>query len=581
MKTILRLLGFLKPYGKEVAISILIGTATICTGIGMMGTSAYLISMAALHPSIADLQVAIVGVRFFGISRGVFRYLERLVSHSVNLKVLTRLRIWFYENIERQTFSSLQMDRGGELLNRVMADLEVLENFFVRVVSPIIVALIITIGMSFFIGGYFFEIGIILAIGMIVNGLVLPTASILLTRKRGAQLQRARAELSADMLEYFQGIEDLLAAGAEARWSKKLEEDSHRVGGHQLYYGFLTGLNDGLTLLVMNLTVLFVLWAAIPRVTGGQMSGVLLAVVSLLTIASFEATNNLPQAAQNLSASIASARRLFSIVERAHSTTSNKPVIPPAILQSARKVEIDNLEFAYSEEEGQVIQQLSLAIEKNKVTALVGPSGAGKTTLINLLMQFVQYDKGSIKVDGLELTEYEADSTRKLFSVVSQNSFLFADSLRNNLLLARTGATDKQLITAIETAELREWFDSLPYGLDTWLGEQGARLSGGEVQRLAIARALLQNTPFILMDEPSGHLDPDNEKKILNTLFTLFKEKGVLLITHRLVGLDRVDEIVFLSNGKVVERGSEEELLARNGPFKRYYQLLVNQIPQN
>jgi ATP-binding cassette subfamily C protein CydC len=581
MKTILRLLGFLKPYWKEVALSILIGTATICTGIGMMGTSAYLISMAALHPSIADLQVAIVGVRFFGISRGVFRYLERLVSHSVNLKVLTRLRVWFYENVEKRTPFGLQMDRGGELLNRVMADLEVLENFFVRVVSPIVVALIITTGMSFFIGGYFFEIGIILAIGMTVNGLVLPAASILLTRKRGDQLQRARADLSADMLEYFQGIEDLLAAGAESRWYEKLEEGSNRVGAHQRYYGFLTGLNDGLTLLVVNLTLLFVLLAAIPRVTGGQMSGVSLAVVSLLTIASFEATNNLPQAAQNLTASIASARRLFSIVAGSYSKAGQKPLFPQSVLQNVHKIEISELEFAYSEEEEQVIHPLNLTIVKNKVTALVGPSGAGKSTLINLLLQFIHYDKGSIKVDGLELAEYEADSTRKLFSVVSQNSFLFADSLRNNLLLACPEATDEQLISAVEAAEMREWFDTLPYGLDTWLGEQGARLSGGEVQRLAIARALLQNAPFILLDEPSGHLDTENEKKIMHTLFDLFKEKGVLLITHRLISLDRVDEIIFLSNGRVVERGSETELLARNGAYKRYSQYLGNQIPQD
>jgi len=580
MKTILRLLEFLKPYWREVALSILIGTATICTGIGMMGTSAYLISMAALHPSIADLQVAIVGVRFFGISRGVFRYLERLVSHSVNLKVLTRLRVWFYENIETKAPSDLQMDRGGELLNRVMADLEVLENFFIRVVSPIIVALIITIGMSFFIGGYFIEIGTILAIGMTINGLVLPSLSILMTRTRGDQLQRARADLSADMLEYFQGLEDLLAAEAESSWYDKLEVGSKNVGIHQLYYGLLTGINDGLTLFVVNMTLLAVLWVAIPRVTGGLMSGVTLAVVSLLTIASFEATNNLPQAAQNLTASVASAKRLFSLVSGDLEAVRYKPQFPQLVLQNARAVEINGLEFAYSEEEGQVLQQLDLTIEKNKVTALVGPSGAGKSTLINLLLQFNQYTQGSIKIDGLELTEYNADSTRKLFSVISENSFLFADSLRNNLLLACPGASDEQLFSVIEAAELKEWLSALPYGLDTWLGEQGSIMSGGEVQRLAIARALLQNSPFILLDEPTGHLDADTEKKILLTLFTLFKEKGVLLITHRLVYLDKVDEIVFLSHGRVIERGSESELISLNGAYKRYYQLVGNQIPQ-
>jgi ATP-binding cassette subfamily C protein CydC len=322
MRILFRLLSFLKPFTKEIGLSVLIGVATIGAGIGMLGTSAYLISMAALHPSIADLQVAIVGVRFFGISRGVFRYLERLVSHSVNLKVLARLRVWFYEGAEKIAPAGLQNQRGGELLNGVMADLETLENFYVRVVSPILVAFIITIGMSFFLSGYFLPLGLILASGMVLNGVVLPALSIGLTRKTGTQLQQTRAALSAEMLETFQGIEDLQASGAETYWQQKVERASQNVGRIQIYYGFLSGFNNGLTFLVANLTVFVILLYAIPQVNLGGMSGVSLAVVSLLTMASFEATNSLPQAAQNLTASLASAKKLFDLVNHRMTTTN-------------------------------------------------------------------------------------------------------------------------------------------------------------------------------------------------------------------------------------------------------------------
>jgi ATP-binding cassette subfamily C protein CydC len=580
MKVLLRLLSFLKPFFKEVSLSVLIGVATIGAGIGMLGTSAFLISTAALHPSIADIQVAIVGVRFFGISRGIFRYLERLVSHSVNLKVLTRLRIWFYEGAEKAAPAGMQTVRGGDLLNRVMADLETLENFYVRVVSPILVAFIVTVGMSLFLGGYFFPLGMILAAGMIMNGLVLPAFSILFTRKTGSQMQRTRAALSADMLETFQGLEDLQAAGAEKRWLQKVEIGSQKVGKIQQYYGFLSGLNNGLVLLVANLTLLCILIAAIPQVSAGEMSGVSLAVVSLLTMASFEATNNLPQAAQNLTASIASALRLFELVipQQQNRASALALALAESTIQDARKVEIRCLSFQYPGSERETLHDINLTINKGQITALVGPSGSGKTSLLNILMRFWDYSAGEILVEGDDLREFTPISTRKLFGVISQSSYFFAETIRQNLLLANENASDEQLIEAIKKAELAQWFAALPEGLDTWLGEQGMRMSGGEAQRLAIARVLLQETPFILLDEPTSHLDPDTEKNVLATLFKLFSDSGVLLITHHLVMLDQVNEIVYLSDGKVVERGEQAELIKKEGYFYRYWQLQQNSL---
>lgn len=580
MKTIWRLLSFLKPFAREVALSVLIGVATIGAGIGMLGTSAFLIATAALHPSIADLEVAIVGVRFFGISRGVFRYLERLVSHSVNLKVLSRLRVWFYQSAERIAPAGLQGERGGELLNRVMADLETLENFYVRVVSPILVAFIITLGMSLFLGGYFLPLGILLACGMTLNGLILPALSIWMTRRSGEALQKARAALSADMLETFQGLEDLQAANGETRWMEKVQRGSEQVGRLQNYYGLLGGLNNGLSLLAVNLTLLAVMVVAIPQVSTGVLSGVSLAVVSLLTMASFEATNSLPQAAQNLTASIASAKRLFALVEGPSEVQDDEalPDLPGAILPTAKKLEVLNLQFAYDRAGEPVLQNVSLNLERGKLTALVGPSGAGKTSLMNLLLGFWHPSAGEMLLDGRELQGYSAESRRRLFGVISQTNYFFAETLRENLLYAKNDASEAELIAALQTAELGEWYAGLPEGLETWLGEQGARMSGGEAQRLAVARVLLQETPFILLDEPTANLDPDTERKLLATLFRLFREKGVLMITHRLVMLDRADEILFLSGGEIIEAGREKELLAKPGAYRRFWQMQQNRV---
>ena len=573
MKEFMRLLSFLKPFFKEVSLSVLIGVATIGAGVGMLGTSAFLISSAALHPSIADLQVAIVGVRFFGISRGVFRYLERLVSHSVNLRVLTRLRVWFYEGAEKVAPAGLRSERGGDLLSRVMADLETLENFYVRVVSPILVAVIVTVGLSIFVGGYLLPLGFILAAGMSVNGLVLPAFSIFLTRRTGTRLQQERASLSADMLETFQGLEELQAAGAGQRWLARVESDSQQVGKTQKYYGFLTGLNNGLVLLVANLTLLAVLIAAIPQVSAGEVSGVSLAVVSLVTMAGFEATNNLPQAAQNLTASIASARRLFEIILPGQQIREELPTFAELLIKDAKHVEIRNLSFEYPESNRKVLQNINLSIRRGNITALVGPSGAGKTSLVNVLLRFWDPASGKILLDGQNFQQYPAESTRKLFGVISQSSYFFAENLRQNLLLAREDATDEMLMEVIQKAELGEWLHTLPDGLGTWLGEQGIRMSGGEAQRLAIARVLLQDNPFILLDEPMSHLDVETEKNALKTIFRVFSDRGILLITHHLIMLDQAEEIIYLADGKVVERGKQAELLKNGNYFKQFWQL--------
>jgi ATP-binding cassette, subfamily C, bacterial CydC len=569
MKVILRLLGFLRGFTGEVLLSILTGIATISAGIGMLGTSAYLIASAALHPSIADLQVAIVGVRFFGISRSVFRYLERLVSHSVNLRVLSNIRSWFYRKIEPLAPAGLQDFHSGDLLNRVMADLETLQDFYVRVVSPLVVAVVVTAGMIAILGAYDPLLGGVLLVGMFLNGFVNPTLFILLSRTRGEKLLEARSELSMLTLEFFQGLEDLQAVGATEIWQAKIDRANKAYARLQSQNGFITGLNEGLILLVSNGTVFAVLLVGISLVNVGTITGVSMAVVTLLAMASFEAVNPLPLAAQNLMSSHAAAKRLFEVVDGKVGTIDLSHDL--AVPLKVRGLDVRAVTFAYPGSERPVLEGVSLIVRPGEKVALVGPSGAGKTTLIELLLGFWKPQRGEINFDMID--NQLANDRGPSFGVISQNAHIFSETLRENLLLANPKASEAEMLDALTKVDLRDWYATLPDGLDTWLGERGSQMSGGERQRLALARVILQDAPFVLLDEPTTQLDPLTARSVMASIFLLLDKKSLLLVTHQLELIKKADRIYFIDGGRIRESGTWSELLTRQGDLANFHRL--------
>lgn len=577
MKITWRLLSFLKPFTGWVLLSILISAATIASGIGLLGTSAYLISRAALHPSIADLQVAIVGVRFFGISRGIFRYLERLTSHTVNFHLLARLRVWVYQVVEPLVPANTPGISSGDLLNRVISDVDTLENFYVRVVSPYTAAGLTIIGMGWFIGRIDPTLGMVLVTGMLFCGLLIPLAALWLGRKPGQAIIAARAGWSAKFIESVQGIGDLTAFNRISDTIRDLDlfnRQIHTAQVHQVRGGAWVNASNNL---LTSLTVAAVLWLAVPLVTNGALEGFLLPVLIMLVLASFEAVTPLAQAAHVHSATQQAGARLFELEKITPAVTN--PQTPLTIKDQPHIVDMRKLKFEYLAGEPAVLRGIDLTLEPGKKTAVVGPSGAGKSTISNLLLRLWDYDQGEILFDGIDHRLYCAEEIRRHFTVISQTTYIFNTSVRQNLRLAGPESGDDDFLHVLQQSGLDEWLEASPDGLDTWVGEHGIRLSGGERQRLAIARALLRDTPFVILDEPTANLDAVTEAGLVDRLHTLLKNKSVLWITHRLVGMERMDEILVLDDGKIIERGSHALLIKTGGLYTRLWQYQNSMLP--
>ncbi|GAP11311.1 thiol reductant ABC exporter, CydC subunit [Bellilinea caldifistulae] len=583
MRAILRLLGFLKPFWGWVTLSVLLNAATVFAGVGLLGTSADLIARAALQPGIAPLQVSIVGVRFFGISRAVLRYLERLVSHSVNFRLLAQLRVWFYRRLEPLVPARLQDYRSGDVLQRAIGDIETLENFYVRVIAPPLSAILVTVGMGWFVGLVDWRLGMVLAGGLLTGGGGLSLLAYWIGQKWGGVYVQQRALLNAEMVGIIQGLADIVAYSQEGRIKGDVEFSLTAVSRIQRHMVLGSGLVNGLMTFLSNFTLVLVLWLAIPLVNAGALEGYRLAVLAVLTLASFEAVNSLPQAAQLLSGNLESAKRLFEISDQ--SPAVNDPIDPqgtPAV--EYPRLEVNKLTFTYPELTLPALRGIDFWLSPGRKIAVVGESGAGKSTLIQLLLRFWDYDEGEIRLNGVGYQHLDSTHIRGYFGVVSATPYLFSATVRQNLLIARPDASDEALYHAIQTAGLTEWLKALPDGLESWVGEHGQFLSGGERQRLAVARALLSQAPFILLDEPTAGLDSLNEIQLIRTIFDLFREQGVLWITHRLIEMDQMDEILVLQNGQIVERGNHHRLLAAGGVYSGLWQaqqrVLWNSGPQ-
>jgi len=568
MKVFLRLLTSLSPFRWLVALGILLGCITVASNMALLGMAAYLIAAAALAPLLVTLMLPIYIVRFMGVLRATSRYTERMVSHNVTFHILARLRTWFYSHLEPLAPAQLQAYRSGDMLARLVADIEELQNVYLRVVSPIITAIVMGILTFVLFALFSSELAWVAAAFFVAAAFGIPLLAWALARGLGKRQLALRAELKAQIVDSIQGVQDLLACGRASDQQQKIAALDRELNQVQRRLALITGLQQALNDILMNLALWTILVLAIPLVAGKAVDGVYLGFLALVILASFEALQPLAQAFQFLGHSVAAGERLFEVIDVAPQVLDCAAPLPKP---PGYVLEFDQVHFAYSEAE--VLDGISFTVRPGSRVAVVGPSGSGKSTLARLAVRFWDPTRGTIRLDGQDIRRYSLSDLRSLIGVVTQDTHLFNDTVRGNLLLARPGASDNELEQVLEQAQLTGFIHQLPGGLGTWIGEQGLRLSGGERQRLAIARGLLKDAPLLILDEVSANLDPLTEQAVLDALDKLMHGRTTLVITHRLVAMERMDEILVLDQGRIIERGTHGRLLAMDGLYRQMFEV--------
>jgi ATP-binding cassette subfamily C protein CydC len=532
-----------RPQWPMLALGALLGVIAIGSNIALMGLSAYLISKAAIATSIAELALAVTGVRVLAMSRAGFRYLERLATHRGMFKLLTTMRVWFYDAIEPLAPARLQQRHSGDLLTRSVADVDALEDFYVRVVVPPIVAAAVIAGMSVLYGVFDLAIGLALASFLLLTGVLLPLATRWLSAAPAASMAAIRGDVAAMIVDEVHGVADLVALDAAAEHRARLLERASAFDQARQRLGTIEGVSGALGGLFASLASLVILTLAIPLVTSGRLEGVFLAVLPLAAIAAFEAAQPLSRSIQLLDSSRASAQRLFELVDEEAPVTD--PVAPQASPTSFA-LDIEALSFRFGLTEPWILDGFDLHVGAGERIALVGPSGIGKSTLVALLLRFWDYEAGSVRIGGRELHELGQYEARSLLSVVPQDVHLFNATIEDNLVLAEAVADAATLERACRIAQVHEFIEGLPDGYATVVGEDGLLLSGGERRRLAVARAVLKDAPIVIFDEATADLDSTTEVSMWASLDPWLKDKTVLVISHRPAIAQHVDRVVSL-----------------------------------
>jgi thiol reductant ABC exporter CydC subunit len=563
--TIGHTLRFARPAARRVMLASLLGAAAIGAGIGLLATAAWLISRAAQHPQETALALGIVAVQFFGLSKGLFRYGQRLVGHDAALRALADLRVRVYERLEYLAPAGLTAFRSGDLMARFVGDVDSLQDLLIRVIPPFAIAALVGLTTVALIWSILPAAGLILLVALVLAATALPLLTGLLARRSEATQARARGELTAAVVDLVRGAPELIAyRAADRKLDDALAIDA-RLGRIARKCARTAGIGQGLATLLPALAMVGCLLVGVSAVHAGRLDEVLLAVIAIVPLAAFELATGLPTASQTLQKLRHSLGRVGHVLEA--DPVVVEPADPRPIPDGPHSLELRGLRCRYGDDGPWVLDGIDLDLAPGRRVAVVGRSGAGKSTLANVLLRLVPYQGGSAALDGVELSDLDGDACRRVIGLISQDAHIFNTTVEANLLLARREATGDQLRRALEDARLLEWTDELPGGLRTEVGEYGGRISGGERQRLAAARALLADFPVLVLDEPGEHLDTDTADAIVADVLGAAPSQAILLITHRLAGLEAVDEVIVLDAGRAVERGSHSELLARDGRY--------------
>ncbi|ENP8455902.1 heme ABC transporter ATP-binding protein/permease CydC [Photobacterium damselae] len=570
------LIPYLKMYRKHwfgLTLGMILGLATILAAISLLTLSGWFIAASA----VAGLTIARetfnymlpgAGVRGFSMARTAGRWGERVVSHNATFKLLADLRIFFFRKLTPLIPGRQTNLRDADLLNRLVADVDAMDHVYLRLVSPLIVGVLSLVAVTVFLSWFDLTIGLTLGAILLALMLLLPVIFYRLGKRNGEALTYSKANYRITLLDWIQGQAELLLFNAEERYRVQAESEQQSLLTAQRKMANLTGVANAILMAATGWTLVLITWIAADGV-GGNPPDPFVAMVAFATMASFELMMPVAGAFQYLGQTLTSARRLNEIIEAKPDT----PFDPNGYQAKAQgNITIENISYTYYGSEQPVLKQVNLSLKQGEKLAILGRTGCGKSTLLQLLTRNWDPQQGQISLDGIPLPQWQEGALRSAMTVVSQRVDVFNGSLRENLLLAKPQASDAECVQALEQVGLTTLLDG--QGLDTWLGEGGRQISGGERRRLGIARALLHDAPILLMDEPTEGLDRKTEQQILELLLEHAKDKTVIFITHRLIGLDEMDQICLMDEGRIIEHGKHQQLLAQKGRYAELCQRL-------
>ncbi|GHA67006.1 cysteine/glutathione ABC transporter ATP-binding protein/permease CydC [Photobacterium aphoticum] len=563
------LIPYIKLYRKHwfgLTLGMLLGLATLLAAMSLLTLSGWFIAASA----VAGLTIARetfnymlpgAGVRGFSMARTAGRWGERVVSHNATFKLLADLRLFFFRKLTPLIPGRQANLRDADLLNRLVADVDAMDHVYLRLISPLVIGVIGLVSITAFLAWFDMAIGLTLGAILLALMLSLPALFYHLGKRHGAALTHAKANYRVTLLDWIQGHAELLLFNAEDRYYQAALNEQESLLAAQRNMANLTGLANAILMASTGWTLVLITWLAADGING-QMPDPFVAMVAFATMASFELMMPVAGAFQYLGQTLTSARRLNEIIE----ATPDTPFNPNGHAQAAKgEIAIENISYTYYGSDNAVLRDVSLSLKAGEKVALLGRTGCGKSTLLQLLTRNWDPQQGQILLDGVPLPQWQEAALRDAITVVSQRVDMFNGSLRENLLLAKPDGNDETFRHALEQVGLASLLDG--QGLDTWLGEGGRQLSGGERRRIGIARALLHDAPILLMDEPTEGLDRRTEQQIMSLLLEHAKDKTVLFITHRLVGLDKMDQICLMDEGQIIEHGQHTALLSQGGRY--------------
>jgi ATP-binding cassette subfamily C protein CydC len=587
---------YVSSYFWRFVLIIVLGALTVFSASSLMYTSGFLISKASIPPeNILMIYVPIVGVRTFGTSRAVIHYVERLVGHDTILRILSKMRVRLYHMLEPQALFLSSRFRTGDILGMLADDIEYLQNVYLRTVFPSIIALLLYGAAVIALGTFDLTFALLMGLYILVLVVVLPLVSLLFTQRRQREVKQERNRLYQKLTDAVLGMGDWMISGRQSQFVATYEADERKVARTDGWLRSWARLRMFIGQAIVGIGVLSMLYWAAGQYANGAIAGTLIAAFVLVVFPVADAFLPVSEAVEKIPQYRNSLERLSGVEEKDGALVQGAGTAKVRLADTARDalaaaglavneglslngtvaethIRLENVGYRYGADDDWSVRDLSLDIPQGKKIAIIGRSGAGKSTLLKVIQGVIQPSEGTAEINGRSAASY-GDDIPSLIAVLNQSPHLFDTTVANNIRLGDPQASEEDIRAAGALAKLDSLLSSLPEGYNTPVREAGQRFSGGERQRIALARILLQNTPVVILDEPTVGLDPRTERELLATMFQAMSGKSLVWVTHHLVGAELMDEVIFMENGAVEMRGTHAELLEREPRYRRLYEL--------